>query len=173
MPVQVIGGRFALDELQASGRVIDFHRYGPLTIQGLNLSGTIQRQGVARPTIHFWPTAAGGSGGYAELSVTGVAFAGVLAGVGSNTYDPLVTSPIARVTAGSNSCITASGVATQCAGRAGGAAPFVRFADLAVLESPGQAFYCADCGRNASTAACLAGGPGQFARRLPRGWVCD
>ncbi|MEQ1802920.1 MAG: hypothetical protein ABL989_13410 [Gammaproteobacteria bacterium] len=173
LPVQVIGGRFAIDDLQPSGRVVDFHRYGPLTIQGLNITGTIRRPGAARPTIYFWPTAASGQGGYAELAVTGVGFAGIVAGTGSNAYDPIVTSPIARVTAGSNSCITASGVATQCAGRAGGASPWVRFADLAELSIPGQSFYCADCGRNETTDLCRPGGNGQFARRLPRGWLCD
>lgn len=173
LPVQVIGGRFAIDDLQANGRIIDFHRYGPLTIQGLKITGTIKLATATPPTFHFWPTAPDKSGGYAELAVTGVSFAGVVVGIGSNAYDPIVTSPTARVTSSSNSCVTSSGVATQCVGRAGGAAPGVHFADLGELSIPGQSFYCADCARNETTGACRPSGDGQFARRLPRGWVCN
>ena len=173
MPVRVIGGRFAVEDLQSNGRVIDFHRYGPLTVQGLRIGGQVQRPGAAAPTIHFWPTAARGLGGFAELDVSGVVFAGRLANNGTDTFDPIVVSPIARVTAGSNSCISASGVATHCVGRAGGSTPWVQFVDLAALTIPGQAFYCLDCGRNDTTGACRSQGPGLFARRLPRGWVCD
>jgi hypothetical protein len=173
MPVQVIGGSFAVDDLQPSGRVIDFHRYGPLSVQGLQFSGTVKRAGTAAPTIFFGPTPANGPARYAELRVHSVTFGGTLPGGGTDTYDPIVVSPVARVTAGANSCITSGSAATTCIGRAGGSEPWVRFGDLASLTVPGQAFYCADCGRTEATEACRAGGTGQFARRLPRGWVCN
>jgi len=50
-PVNIFGGRFAIDGIHADGNFIDFYRIGKLLIHGLRLSGS----GPAAPIIRFWP----------------------------------------------------------------------------------------------------------------------
>lgn len=200
MPVHVVGGRFAVDNMAADGRIVDFNRMGPLTISGLKVTGDV-RPGAATPLISFRPQpvpagpnpagsgpagsgqagsgqagsgpARGEAGG--QLNLSGLTFAVA----GSAGWDLVQVSPAARVNSAANSCVDGQQRVTRCRGLAAGvqAQDGMAYRELATgpgaALAPGHSAWCADCAAEPVTGKCQAGGGGQFARKLPGGWYCD
>jgi len=173
MPVQVVGGRFAVDAIAADGLVIDFNRMGPLNISGLSIDGVVPA-GVARPTLSFRPEPVGGRG-EGRLNISGLSFLMP----GSSEWEPIAVGPNARVNASGNVCAEASGSVTRCRGLAQGVtapgeADFADLRDEAFRGlAPGHQVYCADCGKDEGSGACRGGGLGHVATRARDGWRCD
>jgi hypothetical protein len=109
-PVHLIGGRFAVNGLAADGRLIDFHRMGPLSIDGLTIDG-VPPAGSARPVMAFLPDPVGGKG-RGNLAVTNTA----INVAGSAGWDAVVTNNAARVRSSGNSCVDEQGNVAACRG---------------------------------------------------------
>lgn len=169
MPVHLIGGRFAVDQLAPDGRLIDFHRMGPLSIRGLKIDG-LPPKGAAAPVISFWPQTAGPPA-VPQLSVSDVSFAVP----GSNAWEPVRVSSQARVNASGNSCVDAGGSVSRCRGLAGGVSSSggLLFAELAQGSwstlAPGHTAYCEDCAADASSGVCRGAGTDASPGNFPKG----
>lgn len=172
-PVHFLGGRFAVNELAGDGRLIDFHRMGPLSIDGLAIDG-VPPASAARPVISFQPDPVAGKG-QGSLSISNVMFNVA----DSVSWQPLIVSPAARVVSTSNSCVDAQGNVAMCHGLAAGVISMsgITFTDLAgapfVTLAPGHTVYCEDCSVRPSSGACVGGGFGHTAHKTRRGWACN
>lgn len=173
LPVQVVGGRFAVDGLAPDGRFIDFHRMGPLTITGLRLDGVPPP--ASQPAVLAFLPNPQTPGGQASLTVTGLA----LLVPSSESWEGLAASPIARVTATGNTCVDSRVAVTACRGPLAGIIgnAGITYADLttgtAAHLAPGHSAYCLDCNSTGVDGRCTGGGSGRFARRRTDGWFCD
>ncbi|MBN8280621.1 MAG: hypothetical protein J0M16_08445, partial [Gammaproteobacteria bacterium] len=118
MPVQVIGGRFAVDNLAADGRIVDFQRMGPLSISGLKVTGESLPSGIT-PRISFRPQpvpAPDARDAYGQLLLSGL----TVTVPGSSGWELVEVSPAARVTIEGSSCADAKQRVTACRGLAAG-----------------------------------------------------
>jgi hypothetical protein len=171
-PVHVVGGRFAVDRLASDGKFIDFHRMGPLSIDGLRVDGIVP-PGAARPVISFLPAPVNGNG-QGTLAVSNMAFT-----VPSSVFwDVLVINGATRLTSGGNACVDERGSVTPCRGLANGISNMggISFQEISVSPirdlAPGHSLFCEDCAADESTGACIGGGQGRFAHKLRSGWTC-
>jgi len=117
-PVQVIGGRFAVDNVASDGYVINYERRGPVSIHGLQLTGSPAVGGV-QPKFRFSPAA----GGDMQVEVSGCRFGSQ----NSISWDPISISGNVRLVAHGNSCrpnIGGGDIAEPCIGNAAGIATF-------------------------------------------------
>ena len=173
LPVAVIGGRFAVDRLAKDGRIVDFHRMGPLTISGLRIDGTVL-PGAPPPVIAFLPLPLL-AGSFGQLNINSVSFLVNR----SDSWDPLLVNGAVRVNSASNACVNGEGAVTACRGLAAGmTAPAGHsYATLSAAAlgglAPGHSTWCDDCGRAPATGRCAAGGAGSLARKRSDGWYCD
>jgi hypothetical protein len=173
MPVYVLGGRFAVDKLAPNGRVIDFRRMGPLTVEGLRIDGAPPNNS-ASPVIWFHPDPVGGqlSG---KLRVQSAAF--LLPG--SDSWDVVSVNENAQVTSSGNTCNDRRGQVSPCRTVAAGLYHLghTSHSDLqtTVLAriAPGHATFCADCGSDKTNGRCTPQGDGRIARKLRSGWYCN
>lgn len=173
LPVQVIGGRFAVDNLAADGRIVDFQRMGPLSITGLKVTGESLPDGVT-PRISFRPQpvpAPDARDAYGQFMLSGLS----VTVPGSSGWELVEVSPAARVTIEGSSCADVKQRVTTCSGLAAGvrAPQGPAFRDLPAGLAPGHEAWCADCGAEAGSGRCSAGGPGRTARKRADGWYCD
>jgi hypothetical protein len=173
LPVLVIGGRFAVDNLGKDGRIVDFQRMGPLTIKGLRIDGTVG-PGTPPPVIAFLPLPLL-EGSFGQLEVTGVSFLINR----SDAWDPLLVNGAVRVNSAGNTCVNAEGAVTACRGLAAGVTAPTGHTYASLLAAgmtklaPGHSTWCEDCGRAPGTGRCAVGGLGGVARKRADGWYCD
>jgi hypothetical protein len=107
-PVHILGGRFAVNGIANDGKLVDFHRMGPLSIDGLTVDG-IPPLGTAHPVIAFLPDPDGGKA-MGSFTATNIAFNVA----GSASWDVLLVSPAARMRSFSNSCVDERGNVAAC-----------------------------------------------------------
>lgn len=169
-PVQIIGGRFAANALNADGQWIKFVRRGPLSVDGVILDGWYLPVGVV-PKINFTPPVDPTYSGE-TLTVRGVLFS-FPNSADSNPID-LGTATGVTVNASGNLCSGADGGTKPCRGYAAGilGSTGTPFAELDSRPN-GHLAYCSDCQASTSTGICASGGSGAFARRVGGVWKCD
>jgi hypothetical protein len=172
-PVHVVGGRFSVDGVAADGKFIDFNRMGPLSIDGLRVSGNTP-PGAAHPVISFLPDPVNGKG-QGKLAVRNLAFTTP----DSASWDVLMINSATAVNSGGNTCTDARGAITSCRGLAGGISNLggVSFYELSVPPfrdlAPGHVVYCADCALEERSGTCAGGGKGRIASKSAGGWICN
>ncbi len=174
-PVNVTGGRFAVNQLAADGRIVDWHRQGPLTIRGTLFDGTWP--GSTNPTLYFNapPPIPGQTTSQAQFEVSGVTFDMVKGSLSPSAWDTVVGSANARIYSHGNLCgDVVNSRSDRCMGIAGGAtlSTGVFFAELTSTDANGQLTYCKDC-QVAPSGVCASGGSGSFARKENGTWKCS
>jgi hypothetical protein len=172
-PVQVVGGRFAVNRLVKDGKFIDFNRMGPLSIDGLRVDGSAPPGGT-KPMISFLPDPVNGKG-QGSLAVTNTLFEVP----GSGSWDVLVVNAATRLTSSGNTCVDERGSVSACHGLANGVISMagIPFGEISVPPlrdlAPGHSLFCEDCAADGRSGACIGGGSGRFARKLSSGWICQ
>jgi hypothetical protein len=172
-PVHIIGGRFAVNQVAKDGKLIDFNRMGPLSIDGLTVDG-IPPPGAAKPVIAFLPDPVNGKG-QGALSATNIAFTMP----GSGAWDVLAINGATRITTRGNTCVDEPGNVVSCRGLANGVSDpggvFFQELTLAPLRdlAAGHSLFCGNCTTDPLSGACAGGGPGRMAHKLRDGWSCN
>lgn len=172
-PVHVIGGRFSVDQVASDGRFIDFHRMGPLSVDGLRVDGK-PPPGAVMPALAFLPDPVNGKG-QGSLSVSNVTFNVP----GSASWDVLAINAATRLSTVGNSCIDERGNIAPCRGVANGISSMGGGISYRQLTIPplrdlpaGHAIFCEDCKAERGSGSCAAGGSGRIALKLREGWSC-
>lgn len=172
-PVHIIGGRFSIDHVASDGRFVDFHRMGPLSIDGLRVDGNIP-PGALMPAIAFLPDPVAGKG-QGNLIVNNLTFNVP----NSASWDVLLVNGATRLSSLGNSCIDERGNVAPCRGLANGISSMgggISHRELAMppfSDLPaGHAVFCEDCAAERGSGSCVAGGPGRIALKLRKGWTC-
>lgn len=106
--VNILGGRFSVDNLHSDGYLINFNRLGPLTVRGLRIDGTLP-PGVTSAAISFQP-------GQKNTSTTASA---IIEGVSfyianSNNWDTFIVKSFANLIAQGNLCSDQDYSAVPC-----------------------------------------------------------
>jgi hypothetical protein len=173
LPVTILGGRFAVNDVAPDGQVVHYRRQGPLSVYGLTVDGCLPA-GASAPRFFFDPD---GGGQIGELAVHGVLFSYEI--FDSQACPAGAVAPVDPIDlgAGGDTHVTASSImcgATLCPGLGGGGVlSFGGVAQSALPASgilPGHVTYCTDCQPHSSP--CEAGGSGALAVRTGSGWLC-
>lgn len=172
-PVHVVGGRFSVDRVASDGKLIDFNRMGPLSIDGLRVDGS-PPPGAANPVISFLPDPVNGKG-QGKLAVSNMAFAMP----GSGSWDVLAINSATGINSGGNTCVDERGAIAPCRGLANGISDLgsVSFHELSLPPlrylAPGHLVFCSDCAAEGRSGVCAGGGQGRIASKSIRGWNCN
>jgi len=86
VPVNIFGGRYSIDGIDATGRFIDFNRIGKLMIHGLLVEGP----GVVAPILRFWPYVGAGVLDYRAITDANVGTATAMT-VSTSAFATVVT----------------------------------------------------------------------------------
>ncbi len=127
VPVHVVGGRFAIATethggytygLASDGRIIDWQRYGPLTIEGIEIDGSKPSGVSGDPNFYIQPRSPY-SGDHQPVPYE-VSYLSVR-GVGSSSWSLFQTNSDTRLITHGNMCISSDGTnSVPCTGTAAG-----------------------------------------------------